>query len=106
MFLANEDEIVPSAEVRRFLEAPQPPPFLTHALELVLGKAADTAPKELAEALAEARAVAGDTSLAAHSAIEVETYTAGHGRWQYSEAMSRRVVGKALELADRVDDDA
>ena len=103
MFLADFDDVVPSAEVRRFLEAPQPPPLVTNMLERILGQVATSAPDGLADAFEEAQAMAGDTSLAASAAIEVHSWPLGHGRWEYDPKVSQRVVDKALELADRVE---
>ena len=103
VFLADDDEIVPSVEVRRFLLSPQPPKQLTEALERLLGTAVDSAPKPLAEALAEAHGVVSDTSRAAGASIEVHSWPLGHGRWEYGHATSQRVVNKALEFAAQVD---
>ena len=104
VFLADNDEIVPSEEVRKLLLAPQPPPLLTNMLERLLGKAGEHAPRQLAEALAEAKEHAGESSLAATVAAEVLSFpTFGHGKWEYNRAASRRVVDKALELASRAD---
>ena len=103
VFLAEFDDVVPSAEVRRFLEAPQPPPLVTNMLERILGQVATSAPDGLADAFEEAQAMAGDTSLAASAAIEVHSWPLGHGRWEYDPKVSQRVVDKALELADQVE---
>jgi pimeloyl-ACP methyl ester carboxylesterase len=104
VFLADNDEIVPSEEVRNLLLAPQPPPLLTNVLEQVLGNIGEHAPRQLAEALAEAKEHAGDSSMAANVAAEVLSFpTFGHGKWEYDRAASRRVVDKALELASRAD---
>ena len=103
VFLADFDDVVPSAEVRRFLEAPQPPPLVTNMLERILGQVATSAPDGLADAIEEAQAMAGDTSLAASAAIEVHSWPLGHGRWEYDPKVSQRVVDKALELADQVE---
>ena len=75
----------------------------TNMLERILGQVATSAPDGLADAIEEAQAMAGDTSLAASAAIEVHSWPLGHGRWEYDPKVSQRVVDKALELADQVE---